>query len=267
MKIYDCFSFNDENHLLEIRLNELNEYVDYFIIVEFGENHQGNPKGKNIDLNLIEKFKNKLRYYFVDKFNISNDPHGRDQFQRNYAQKGLYDAKDEDIIIISDIDEIPNLKNLNFDSIKENIIAFSQNHSMYKFNLILEEKWIGTKLCKYKKLKSPQWLRSLRVKKKYNILRIDKLLSPRYVLNFNIIENGGWHFGWLRNADSIISKLESYCHSEHNNEFYKDKKFIEKCKNEKKNFFDTNIKLKSVNLIDLPRYIQNNKDKYTEWLS
>ena len=175
MKVYDCFSFNDENHILEIRLNELNNYVDYFIIVEFGENHQGKPKTKNISEKLLNKFQDKIRYYFVENFGKVNDPHGRDQYQRNYVKKGLFDAESEDIVIISDIDEIPNLVNFDLGSIKNNIIAFSQAHSMYKLNLILNQKWIGSKLCKYKKLKSPQWLRSLRVNKKYNFsLQWDK---------------------------------------------------------------------------------------------
>ena len=58
MKIFDCFTFNDENLILEIRLNEMSKYVDYFIIVEFGENHQGGRKGKKIDEKVLEKFKN-----------------------------------------------------------------------------------------------------------------------------------------------------------------------------------------------------------------
>ena len=62
MKVYDCFAFNDENHILEIRLNELNSYVDYFIIVEFGQTHQGTPKTKNIDKKILDKFANKVRY-------------------------------------------------------------------------------------------------------------------------------------------------------------------------------------------------------------
>ena len=86
-------------------------------------------------------------------------------------------------------------------------------------------------------------------------------------MNFNIIDKGGWHFGWLRDVNSIINKLESYCHTEHNNDYFKNKNFIEKCINEKKNFFNTNDTLELVNLIDLPTYIQDNKDKYYKWLA
>ena len=267
MKVYDCFAFNDENHILEIRLNELNSYVDYFIIVEFGQTHQGTPKTKNIDKKILDKFANKVRYYFVEQFENIDQPHGRDQFQRNCVLKGLFDADNDDIIIISDIDEIPDLRNFNIKTVNNNIIAFSQFHSMYKLNLLLKEKWIGTKLCKFKKLKSPQWLRSLRVKKKYSFFRIDKLLSPRYVINFKIVEKGGWHFGWLRETSSIIKKLESYAHLEHNTNYYKNKSFIDECINEKKNFFNTGEILRIVNLSELPEYIQSNSDKFKKWLA
>ena len=102
MKIFDCFTFNDENSILEIRLNEMNKYIDYFIIVEFGENHQGGKKGKKIDEKVLEKFKNKIRYIYVDKFNENFSSWERENFQRNYIINGLYDAEDNDIVLISD---------------------------------------------------------------------------------------------------------------------------------------------------------------------
>ena len=88
------------------------------------------------------------------------------------------------------------------------------------------QKWIGSKVCKFKNLKSLQWLRSLRTKR-YSFFRIDKLFSPRYSRNIKIIDNGGWHFGWLRTSESIINKLESYAHSEHNTEYFKDKSLLD----------------------------------------
>ena len=266
MKIYDCFGFNDENHLLEIRLNELDKYVDYFVVVEFGETHQGNKKTQNIDKDLINKYKNKIRYYYVDKFENIKDPHGRDQYQRNYLSNGLYDADNNDLILLSDIDEIPNLKKIEIDQVGNNIFAFSQVHSMYKLNLCLEKKWIGSKICKFQNLKSLQWLRSLRTKR-YSLLRIDKLFSPRYSRNIKIIENAGWHFGWLRTSESIIKKLESYAHSEHNTNYFKNKNLIDQCINEKKNFFNKNETLRISSLNELPLYIQKNFEKYKDWLA
>ena len=152
MKIFDCFTFNDENHILDIRLNELNEYVDFFIIVEFGQNHQGQNKGKKIDEKLLNKFKEKIKYFYIEKFEPHLNSWERESFQRNTINEGLKEGKNEDIIIVSDIDEIPNLRKIDFSKIDEYVYAFSQVHSMYKLNLIRNEKWIGTKLCKKKYL-------------------------------------------------------------------------------------------------------------------
>ena len=265
MKIFDCFTFNDENLILELRLNELNEYVDFFVIVEFGENHQGNKKGKQINDNLLNKFKNKIRYFYFEKLNKNLTSWERENYQRNFIQKGLYDAEKNDLIIISDLDEIPNLKSINI-NIKETVLAFRQINTMYKFNLVRDTDWIGSKLCKFKNLKSPQWLRSLKVRKKYSYLRIDKLFAKNYINSFKIIENGGWHFGWIRNINQIINKVESFAHTEFNNDKFKDFDFINECIQRKVNFMDKNEKLKQIELINLPMYLINNKQKFKNFI-
>ena len=115
---------------------------------------------------------------------------------------------------------------------------------------------------KLKKLKSPQWLRSLKVHKKYNYFRIDKFFSKNYIFNFKIIENGGWHFGWIRDVDEIIDKLNSFAHLEFNNSKYKDNKYIYNCIENNINFLNTDEKLKIIKMDLLPEYIKNNKDKF-----
>ena len=160
MKIFDCFTFNDENSILEIRLNELNKYVDYFVIVEFGENHQGKTKGKKINKEIFKKFQNKIRYYYIEKFANYLDSWQRENYQRNSLINGLHDANQNDIIIVSDLDEIPNLSTINLFNLGDKIYAFKQINTMYKFNMVRDYNWIGSKLCKFKKLKAPQWIRS-----------------------------------------------------------------------------------------------------------
>ena len=266
MKIFDCFIFNDENLILELRLNELYQKVDFFVIVEFGENHQGGFKGKKINKNIISKYKDKIRYYYVKKFEKKLTSWQKENYQRNFLVKGLFDAQDEDIIIISDLDEIPNLKKIKFPKIKNEIIAFKQINIMYKFNLARDFNWIGSKLCKYKKLKSPQWLRSLKFHKKYSYLRIDKFFSNTYTHNFKIIKNGGWHFGWIRNINGILKKLESFAHIEFNNSRYKNIKYIKYCFDKNINFLNSNEKLKKISLKLLPNYIRVNKFKFKKYL-
>mgnify|MGYP001162258588 CR=1 FL=1 len=266
MNIYDCFTFNDENEILEIRLNELDKYVDYFVIVESGETHRGKKKNKKISDSIIKKFKSKVRYFYIKGFDENLSPWQRENFQRNYIKNGLHDANEEDIVIISDADEIPNLKKFDFKKVENFIFGFLQVHTMYKFNLIREFNWVGSKLCKFKKLKSPQWLRNLKTHKKYNRLRIDKYFSSTYDFNFKLVENGGWHFGWIKNSDEIIKKIESFAHAEFDNSAIKDSKFINKCILNNINFLNTNQKLIHDGNLDLPSFILENKKKYKNFL-
>lgn len=265
-KIYDCFIFNDENEILELRLNELKNYVDIHVIIEFGENHQGKQKGRKINQQILDKFKDKIRYFYYDKFELVNT-WKRESFQRNKIFEGIIDASDEDIIIISDVDEIPNLSRINIKEIDNFVYAFSQTHSMYKFNIVREKKWIGSKLCKKKILKSPQWLRSLKVHKKYSFLRLDKMFSKTYYKNFKIIYDGGWHFGWLKSPKEIVNKINAYAHEEHNTLLNNDINYIIECIDKNLSFLDHNDKLIfQDNLNFLPSYIINNEYKYLKWI-
>ena len=267
MKIYDCIIFNGENSILEIRLNELNESVDHFVIIEFGETFTGIKKKQKINKELLKKFDYKIRYYFIDT-NISEiDPWKREGFQRNQIMRGIEDADHNDIIMISDVDEIPNLKDLNLSNIGNKVYAFSLFHSMYRLNLMRQVMWIGTKLCKKKILKSPQWLRSLKVHKKYSFLRIDKFFSKTYYSKFKIIENAGWHFGWLMKPDEIVEKVKSYSHTEHNIPLYNDNNYIKNCISNQINFLDKNDILKvDYDTEKLPNYVKNNLEKFEEWI-
>ena len=267
MKIYDCFTFNDENELLEIRLNELNNYVDFFVIIEFGETHQGTKKLKSIDKKIISKFGDKIRYFFFDRFEKNMSVWQKENYQRNKILEGLKDSSDDDIIIVSDVDEIPNLHKFNFSNVKNYIYAFSQIHTMYKFNIIRREKWFGSKLCRKKNFKSPQWLRSVKVHKKYNFYRIDKIFSKTYYKNFKIVNDGGWHFGWLKTPSEIIKKINSYAHEEHNNSLNNNLDYINKCIKNNLSFLDNKDELLLEKKLDfLPSYINQNLNKFSKWI-
>ena len=170
MNIYDCFMYFDEDLLLDIRLNTLNNYVKKFIITEATYTHNGSKKKLNFDLNKFKKFKDKIVYLVVDNQpeNImklseedSKEEKGeklilngmaRDYFQRENLSRGIKFAEDDDLIIISDLDEIPNLKNLNSKEIKDNIVIFEQKMFYYKLNLFYEDyNWMGSKATKKKK--------------------------------------------------------------------------------------------------------------------
>ena len=110
--IYDCFSYLDEDLLLDLRLNILNDFVDFFVIVEGNKTWQNNSKKLKFDINKYSKFKNKIKYIKVEDLPEGEDPYKRENYQRNSILRGLSNADDEDIIMISDLDEIPNISNI-----------------------------------------------------------------------------------------------------------------------------------------------------------
>ena len=169
MKIFDCFMYYDEDLILDLRLNYLNNYVDKFIIVESTYTHSGQNRKLLFDKIKFSKFKDKINYVVLDKppvdlftFNNSDSEHEknskfilnavkRENLQRNTILEGLNLASPNDLIIISDIDEIPNLEDNNIKIIKNKIIFFKQKYFHYKFNLKLEKYiWHGSKACKKK---------------------------------------------------------------------------------------------------------------------
>ena len=169
MKIYDCFMYHNEDTILDLRLNFLDEYVDFFVIVESRYNHKGEEKKLNFNIDKFSNFQNKIRYLTLNELpsnteiiseNDSDEQksqkyilngYKRDHFQRNYITNGIIDGNPEDIIIISDIDEIPNLKDLNFKFIKNKLILFKQRMCYYKFNLYQKNySWVGSRACKKK---------------------------------------------------------------------------------------------------------------------
>jgi len=219
--IYDCFSYWDEDLLLDLRLNTLNNYVDYFVIVEGNKTWQNNLKKLRFDINKFQKFKKKIIYVAVEDMPDGQDPYLRENFQRNSIMRGLSQSSENDLILISDLDEIPDPKKIKYFDKKMRYAVFQQKHFYYKFNLQsqMHPLWFGSRICIKKYLKSPQWLRDLKFKKR-PFWRLDK----RY-LN-NIIENGGWHFCNLKSPEDLLYKYKNLC--ETNDPFHFKEKIEEK---------------------------------------
>ena len=295
MKIFDCFMYFDEEVVLDVRLNTLDKYVDYFVIVESSFTHKGDNKNLMFNHNKFEKFKNKIIYLVYDKQpkgievvneNDSEDEKSRkyilnaalrENGQRNFIQNGLNKAEDNDIILISDVDEIPNLSEVNFNNISEKIIMFHQDMFYYKFDLKIPNLlWTGTKGCRKKYLLSPQWLRNVK-DRKYFPFRIDILFSEKKYSNIKFISNGGWHFSNIKTAEEIEYKLKSYLH---HREFDVQSLSVEEIQNiieNKKAIYDLKVdkrvnkigdgsKLVKIKFEKLPIYIQQNKHNYMKWL-
>jgi beta-1,4-mannosyl-glycoprotein beta-1,4-N-acetylglucosaminyltransferase len=271
MKIIDCFNYFDEDKILDLRLNILNDYVDQFVIVEAKEDHQGNKKKLNFKINNFRKFSKKINYIIQNKIEIDKNliikknwakDHLRDQSQRNYIIKGLKNTSDEDWIIISDIDEIPNPKSFYLFNPNNKFAFFKQRFFYYKLNLLNKTTpfWYGSRICVKKYLKSPQWLRNFKIKKR-------NILNKLGFYNYQIIDNGGWHFSFIKDPAQIIKKIESFAHTELNIPKFKDKKkILQKIKN-RKDLFDRNILYKKINLDNsFPDYLLHNKNSYKKWI-
>ncbi len=259
----------DEDLLLDLRMNILNNIVDYFVIVEGNKTWQNNPKKFKFDIKKFNKFKKKIIYIKVDDLPNGKNPWLRENFQRNCITRGLKKANENDIIMVSDLDEIPNpLAIKKFDK-KMKYAVFEQNLYYYKINLQSEKNplWLGTRICLRKYLKSPQWLRELKFKKR-PFWRIDKIR-----LN-NILINGGWHFCNLKSAKNLLYKYENIC--ETNDQFVFKNKIQKKYLNEK--IIKNNIK----NGLDImgrdekyspkrldktfPTYLLRNRKFYSKWI-
>ena len=295
MKIFDCFMYFDEDLILDLRLNTLNKFIDYFVIVESIYNHKGEKRKLKFNIKKFKKFNNKIIYLIhnqvpneIKKINKNDSENEintkyifnaifRENSQRNYILKGLSKAKDDDIILISDVDEIPNLKKVNFKKLKNKLIFFNQEMFYYKFNLKLPNyNWIGTKSCKKKYLKNPQWLRNIK-DRKYPFYRLDTFFSDKKFSNIEIVENGGWHFTNIKTAEQIRYKLKSYLHHREFEVNPVTKNQIEKLIKNRIAIYDLRLdkrsqkigqgsKLQKYNLKKLPEYIIDNKKKYKKWI-
>ena len=295
MKIYDCFMYFDEDIVLDVRLNVLDKYVDKFVIIESEFNHKGEKRNPLFDINKFIKFKDKIEYILIrtmpNEIEIINEKDSkneiyrksifnawkRENYQRNQIKKGLVSASNDDWVIISDLDEIPNLEKINIKEIKEDLIFFKQDMMYYKFNLKLKDyKWVGSKACKMKNLISPQWIRDIK-DKKYSWWRIDTFFSKRKYKNIFFVKDGGWHFSYLKNPKNIEKKLKSYLHhidydlnpvgEKGIEEMINNKRAIYNIKADQKNnkFGGENI-LSKIDINLLPKYISDNKDKLKNWI-
>ena len=268
MAIYDCFQFYNEETVLDIRLNILNSYVDFFVITESTVDHQGNSKKLNFDISKYKKFKDKIIYVVVDdtKESIKKSHIGQnslaEQHQRNSIIKGLKNSSDNDLVIISDVDEIPDLSKLEYLDKTKRYAVFLQKKFDYKLNLlnVTEGEWFGSKICLRKNLKTPQWLRNLKFKE-YPFWRLDK------IRDIQMIKNGGQHFSYLQTPDDILKKISSFSHGERNIEEFKNINRIEKKIDSQENIFDLGFKYKKVEIDDtFPDYLKKNADKLKNWI-
>ena len=201
----------------------------------------------------------------------------RDYFQREKLNLGLGDVNDDDLILVSDLDEIPNLSSVRKENLQKKILIFEQKMFYYKLNLFYEDfTWFGTKGILKKNFISPQWLRNIK-SKNYPKWRLDILLSKKKYSNLQFIKNGGWHFTCLKTPEEIQKKLLNFAHHYEFEESGLKIDDLKKLVSEKRVMYDHNIdqkgykwagnsKLKKIDNNSLPDYVAKNLSNYDKWL-
>ena len=273
-KVLDCFPYFNEDMILDLRFNILNDFVDYFIIVEAKHNHRGKAKPLNFNLNNFEKFKHKIIYLINENINenpikqnynikAKHESLQRENNQRNTLIQAIDKFDDEDYVIISDADEIPSPNAIEeFKKKKKKYGLCSQKFSYYKFNLVNKHrrKWMGSKMCKKKFLSSPQFLRNISGPRFWDI-------KKKYFSDIVVLKNGGWHFSFMNSPEKIKLKIQSYTHKEYDNNEIANLDNIKRKIEDKKDIFNRDIKLKKESLdSSYPEYLIKNHIKYKNYL-
>lgn len=273
--VYDCFMLLDEIDLLEIRLNVLNSIVDYFVITEATTTQMG-EKRELIFPKVQDRFvafKHKIIYNVCDNDAMQfENQWERETYQKNYVINGLKEAVDEDIMMYSDVDEIPNP-----DKIQEILSGFEQEkiyhfvQRMFNFYLNYEnvdnyllafcgdfpgvypERWLGTKLC------------TIRIAREKTV---DGLRAPQRIKEPGVrVEEGGWHFSYMGGSGAAVTKrvkhkLKSFSHAEFNNWRYYNIFHIKKTIRQGKDFLGRTAIFRKVKIDDsYPSWIvEHHKD-------
>tara|TARA_B100000446_G_scaffold182226_1_gene200531 strand:- start:418 stop:1263 length:846 start_codon:yes stop_codon:yes gene_type:complete len=278
--------------MLDVRFHALNDYVEKFIVTESLYSHSGQPKKLNFDINNYPKFKDKIIYLVIDqepddliKIENTKEHQGlkrnnslkRIELSYNYMMKATENLANDDLIILSDNDEIPNLNSKQFKQSNKNVFIFKQLFFYYKFNLLYDlMPWFGSKACKKKSLKSFSWLRNLK-SKKYSFWRLDTYFNENKLTNLEIIKDGGWHFTNIKTPEELYIKMTNFGH---HNEFELSGLTVEDLRKKidegvvfynhfsdqtDQNKWNYDYKLKKINIDLLPKYLQDNSEKFKEW--
>ncbi len=266
--IFDCFSFFNELELLEIRLNVLNDVVDRFVLVEATKTFNNQPKRLFFEENRsrFEKFLHKIEHVVVDDYPPYETAWTNENHQRNRIERGLRKCSEDDMVLISDLDEIPNPKKIVEHRDAPGIHVFEQLMHYYYVNHLCVRRpvWRGTKMLPYR-----DFLHSLDDLDNYGSCCIESINQGTTATKIRMfkdavpITDGGWHFTFLGGLERVREKLRSYAHEEHNFPAYTDLRNIEK--RMRKDF--ACHRLLGVELDETyPEYLVENKERYAHLL-
>lgn len=270
--IYDCFVFYDELDLLEIRLNVLNDVVDKFVIIESKKTFRGADKPLFYVENQerFSKFAGKIIHVVVEDFPKINwrklrpfSNWDREDYQRNSLAKALKHCQPDDVILFSDVDEIPtpekvveHLKTPGIKTFYQELFYYYLNNLAYEHpepNQMYKDyiPWHGTVMANYSYFKKygPNDMRTYRSKK-----------DREHVM----VMDGGWHFSFMGGTEMILKKMRSYSHTEYMTEEMFNPQWVESSVRSGKDIFNRPMKFRRVGVERLPRYVQEHQDRYAK---
>lgn len=247
MKIIDCFIFYNELEILKARLFELYNIVDYFILVEGTLTFTGNTKPLIYydNLDQFSKYNDKIVHIVVDDFPITTNPWDREYHQRRCIHRGIEKLAlaDDDIILISDVDEIPKFDFIN--KIKQNTISinnmiYSMIMKLYYYTLdwTTNRYWSFPKLLKYNH---------------YNTIKDPELIRNSSGIS---LESAGWHISYYGDTHFIVNKLRSFSEQQANNSKNTETKYLQTCIDTGNLFFNDEQLIKNVLFDDIPMYFK-----------
>lgn len=213
--VYDCFLFFNEADLLELRLEEMSEYVDRFVIVEAEETFRGNPKPLQFPLlkQRLERFSDKIIYVPVKGHFKTDSPWKRERFQRNQILQGLSGCAAKDIVFISDVDEIVRNKKIPevialLNSKEAEAIVVSQR-MYFGYANRYQGSWKGPVATTYAQVKrlTPRIIRKLRHMK-------PRRVRTSHITHIHCLQEGGWHFSSLGDSKHYLEKIRAFSHAE-----------------------------------------------------
>jgi beta-1,4-mannosyl-glycoprotein beta-1,4-N-acetylglucosaminyltransferase len=281
-RIYDCFCYFNEDLILELRLETLWDYVDYFVISEASYTHAGVDRDTHFDINKFEKYASKIRYIPLHQRPSGvNDFWKNENFIRNNILQGLHDAKPHDWIMISDLDEIPNPEKIKEYQPRYLRGDFDQRYYSY----FLNNYWLGdvgadnqvkpqSNIWRGSKITTYQHFidffngnaTSVRSYKSSGIWRsIKRSWFKRF--NVQLIPDGGWHFTWIFSSENIIKKIQSTAHQEFNKPEYKDPQKIKELIALGRDFHKPYSRYE-LQVMDkqFPKYLLEHQEKFSEFI-
>jgi beta-1,4-mannosyl-glycoprotein beta-1,4-N-acetylglucosaminyltransferase len=270
--IYDCFAFFNELDLLEIRLNELDSVVDRFVLVEATRTFQKKEKPLYFEQNKqrYAKFLHKIEHIVVDEY-----PHffskfrvptawDYDDHQKEQILRGLKNCRPDDVIIVSDVDEIPRAHLVREYAQKPGLKVFQQRLYYYFLNCFIRKYpepvpiengimyWHGTVMLNYREIKTIQ---------KTRLNRGTRKSTPQ----ITIIPEAGWHFSYLGGVKKVIEKIEAYAHQEHNKDEFKDPEKIRQIITKGGSLYGENLDSEIVPIDNsFPAFVQKNQSQFQD---